>query len=134
MQTQDMQTQVYGGTLTVQSCIRCGLVFGIDSSHDAELRRTHKTFVCPHGHSQHYTGESDADKVARLARDLAAARDREDTLRRENEKRYRLQRAAERKTRTLKKRVAAGVCPCCTRTFQNLARHMKTQHHGVVSE
>jgi hypothetical protein len=30
-------------------------------------------------------------------------------------------------TRT-KKRVAAGVCPCCNRTFQNLARHMKGQH------
>ncbi|HEX9950777.1 MAG TPA: hypothetical protein VGB53_03340 [Rubricoccaceae bacterium] len=26
-------------------------------------------------------------------------------------------------TRT-KKRIAAGVCPCCNRTFQDLARHM----------
>lgn len=28
----------------------------------------------------------------------------------------------------LKNRAKAGVCPCCNRTFQNLARHMASQH------
>ena len=28
----------------------------------------------------------------------------------------------------LRKRAAAGVCPCCNRSFANLARHMKTKH------
>jgi len=50
--------------------------------------------------------------------------------------RARNQAAAERRsknaikghhTRT-KKRVAAGVCPCCNRSFENLGRHMKHQH------
>lgn len=27
-----------------------------------------------------------------------------------------------------RKRIANGVCPCCHRTFQNLARHMAGQH------
>jgi len=43
----------------------------------------------------------------------------------------RAQKAA--KTR-LKNRVAAGVCPCCNRTFQNLARHMDHQHPDFKSE
>ena len=32
----------------------------------------------------------------------------------------------------LKKRVAAGVCPCCQRSFINLRRHMTTQHADYV--
>ena len=27
-----------------------------------------------------------------------------------------------------KKRAAAGVCPCCNRTFKQLARHMERKH------
>ncbi len=27
-----------------------------------------------------------------------------------------------------RKRVGSGVCPCCSRTFQQLARHMKAKH------
>ena len=37
----------------------------------------------------------------------------------------RSQKAA--KTR-LKNRVASGVCPCCNRTFKQLAAHMSRQH------
>jgi 4-hydroxy-3-methylbut-2-en-1-yl diphosphate synthase IspG/GcpE len=28
----------------------------------------------------------------------------------------------------LAKRAKAGVCPCCNRTFSNMAEHMKKQH------
>jgi hypothetical protein len=31
-------------------------------------------------------------------------------------------------TTRIKRRVANGVCPCCKRTFQDLARHMAGQH------
>jgi hypothetical protein len=129
-----MTVQTYIGQLVVQTCCNCGVHFGIDSEHNAELLRTKEWFYCPNGHSQHYLGESDKQRAERLARDLAAAHDREDTLRAESQKRYRLQRAAEGKTRAMKRRVAAGVCPCCTRTFQNLARHMKTEHPGFPQD
>jgi uncharacterized small protein (DUF1192 family) len=33
-----------------------------------------------------------------------------------------------------KKRVAAGVCPCCNRTFENLARHMAGEHPGYAGK
>ena len=46
-------------------------------------------------------------------------------------------RAAERSNRALRghltrqrKRAAAGMCPCCRRTFENVARHMESQHPG----
>lgn len=34
----------------------------------------------------------------------------------------------------LKKRIANGVCPCCKRSFCNLAAHMKTQHPEYTKE
>jgi hypothetical protein len=34
----------------------------------------------------------------------------------------------------LKKRTSAGTCPCCTRTFANMAEHMKKQHPDFVAE
>ncbi|HYC31767.1 MAG TPA: hypothetical protein VEB59_05720, partial [Gemmatimonadales bacterium] len=30
----------------------------------------------------------------------------------------------------IKRRVAGGVCPCCNRTFSDLARHMSGKHPG----
>lgn len=40
-------------------------------------------------------------------------------------------RRAEKAAKTrIKNRIARGVCPCCKRTFQNLAAHMQTQHPG----
>jgi hypothetical protein len=38
------------------------------------------------------------------------------------------QKKSEAELRRIQKRTAAGVCPCCNRTFQQLARHMKTRH------
>lgn len=34
----------------------------------------------------------------------------------------------------LKNRAAAGVCPCCTRSFENLRRHMTTKHPTFKAE
>lgn len=33
-----------------------------------------------------------------------------------------------RKAKSLSDRAHAGVCPCCNRTFKQLAAHMKTKH------
>lgn len=50
-------------------------------------------------------------------------------------------RAAESQSATLKgqltrerKRAAAGVCPCCNRSFVQLSRHMKTKHPDFSAE
>ena len=123
-------------SLVMEHCCECGMAFAMPSGFKNLMleKRKEGRFCCPAGHNMFYTGESDKAKAERLARDLAAARDREATMRRENEKRWRLQRAAEGKTRALKKRVAAGVCPCCQRSFENLRRHMQTKHPNVARE
>jgi len=48
------------------SCITCGVSFWISQNHQAELKKTHKSFYCPNGHTQYYPGKTDAEKYKEL--------------------------------------------------------------------
>lgn len=95
-------------------------------------RNDHKTFYCPSGHPQSYQGESEAEKFRR-ERDRLAQRiaERDDDLKRQRERAEAAERrsaAARGQITKIKNRVGHGICPCCNRTFENLHRHMTTQH------
>lgn len=95
-----------------------------------QARNRNHTIYCPLGHMITWKETEET----RLRRD----RDRlkQETARLEDEARLQRERAekAEAATRRLKKRTAAGTCPCCQRTFQNMATHMKRQHPHFVKE
>lgn len=38
---------------------------------------------------------------------------------------------AERAPKQAQTRIGAGICPCCNRTFSQLARHMQSKHPDV---
>lgn len=83
-------------------------------------------FYCGYGHAQHYIwGETELDKMRR-DRDRLAQRvaQKDDELKSLEGRR----RAAVGQVTRIKNRVGHGVCPCCNRTFENLHRHMTTQH------
>ena len=115
-------------TIEAVSCGECGIHFGMPEWYVKARKSDHRTWYCPNGHGRAYRGESDADKVQRLSGQL----DQERTRRQQAEERElherRLRRGTETKIRNLKARVKAGVCPCCNRTFKQLARHMTTKH------
>lgn len=96
-------------------------------------------FYCSYGHKQHFLiGESEADKLRR-ERDRLAQRlaERDDEIRRQRELREATERqlSATRGVVTrIKNRVGHGVCPCCNRTFGDLARHMMTKHPTYTTE
>lgn len=96
-------------------------------------------FYCPYGHGQHYLiGESEEDKLRR-ERDRLAQRvaQRDDEIQRQREMREAAERrasAARGQVTKIKNRVGHGVCPCCNRTFENLARHMAHQHPTFTAE
>lgn len=126
----------YAGELVVLRCW-CGIQHAVpDSLRNLQRRQKDKGQVitaifCPLGHEHVPKGESDK---ARLERELSAERARHDQTRaelRETERRRRAEKGA--KTR-LKKRAAVGVCPCCNRTFHQLARHMAAMHPDFVQE
>lgn len=125
------------------NCCSCGMMFFVAASVQEAWRKSGITFYCPLGHSQTY-GEGEID---RIRRDLNAARQREETIRKQCTDALEAKAAALRKAqeaeslratldaqiKRARKRAAAGVCPCCKRTVKQMAAHMKTKHPDYAS-
>jgi hypothetical protein len=96
-------------------------------------------FHCAYGHRQHFlVGESEEDKLRRerdrLQQRIAEKDDeiaRQRQLREETERRLSATRGI---VTRIKNRVGRGVCPCCNRTFNDLARHMAGKHPDFAAE
>jgi hypothetical protein len=134
-------TFVDGIKLTVETCWVCGTVFAMATPYANWARDNGKGFYCPKGDHLGY-GEGTVQKLEKqLAkekhlREQETARLRDAVTHVQNERSC--VEASLRSTKgvvtKLKKRVAAGVCPCCTRSFANLGRHMKSKHPDFVNE
>ena len=124
-------------TLVTEECFRCGVVFAMPKDMQEHRLRDKGTFYCPNGHGQCYT-ESEADRLKKQVQRLREA-NREayayatavDDQRRAAERSNAALRGARTRAR---RRAAAGVCPCCQRTFKALADHMATKHPGYAAE
>ena len=118
------------------TCDSCGSTFGVPRSYydrwevgDVEKSRTIYCCCCGHRWTCGETAQ------ARLERQLAVERASHDQTRAARDEWRRMEHERSRQlsatkgvvTRT-KRRISHGVCPCCTRTFQNLREHMKNQH------
>ena len=57
-----------------KTCCSCNIVFWISLEHNRRLKSCHNRFYCPNGHPQSYKGETDAQKVENLERDLRCER------------------------------------------------------------
>jgi hypothetical protein len=88
---------------------------------------------CGYGHPGVFReGPTEADKLRqerdRLAQRIAERDDRIKALRDDVATAERQRAAARGQVTKIKNRVGHGVCPCCNRTFENLQRHMTSQH------
>ncbi len=119
--------------LRIVQCPTCGLTYGIPDALDDWLQKYNAAAYpremgsvhCPAGHEWHYRGRNEEQE---LQRKLQRERDRSGRLaadRDQTEARRIAQKAA---TTRAKKRHASGVCPACKRSFQNVQRHMASQH------
>lgn len=116
-----------------ETCIVCGVFFAMTKETESVLRHTEATFYCPRGHGQVYRkGPSEADKLRqerdRLKQAMAQKDDAIAALEIERDHERRRVSAARGQVTRLKNRAAAGVCPCCSRHFENLQRHMASKH------
>jgi hypothetical protein len=126
----------YTESLTVTTCW-CGIHLAIPNNLYRNARDHGTDVHCPLGHTFGWH-ETLADKE-RKRREQAEAqlqtarqqRDAERDLRRDTERRLTAQKAATTKAR---KRHAAGVCPCCKRSFENVRRHMAAKHPDYQPE
>lgn len=112
-------------------CPKCGIEYAAPKTFMEECKKDPSIiFHCPNGHPRHFS-ESEADRLRRERDSL-----KQQTARLEDEARQERKRAekAEAATKRLKKRAAAGNCPCCKRSFSNMARHMQTKHPEFRAE
>jgi hypothetical protein len=123
--------------LTQITCGECGGVYAIGERYREKRQQDGTGWHCPYcdcSWDYFSNGEN-----ARLKRELAQKeeeirmKERAVTAAKCEAEAARLQaHKAALKCRRIEKRVRAGVCPCCNRTFSNLARHMQTKHPDDV--
>ena len=119
----------YTTNLYLETCCSCGVPFGLSQEIYDRRQEDGETFYCPNGHSQHYTQKASLEEdlknaQARLAKQREVSEWYEEQLKNTTNS-LRATKAAHTRT---KNRIKNGVCPCCNRSFENLHRHMKTQH------
>jgi len=123
-------------TLTHMGCSECHATYGLDERARARFQSVGTRWHCPYCDAGQSYRDNDLarEKKARERAEWDAKRQRE---RADNYARRAV--AAEHSQRTtkghltrIKRRVAAGICPCCNRTFRDLGRHMKGQHPGYA--
>jgi hypothetical protein len=113
------------------TCCVCHVAFAFDHNLYDRRRADRESFYCPNGHSQHFTGETDSAKLKRLLDGEVARRESAERM---IEHERRSKSVYRGKLNALKGRVKNGVCPCCKRSFAQLARHMATQHPQYGAE
>jgi hypothetical protein len=121
-------TIAISGEFEYHECGECGATWGMTTGFIENRREDHRTWYCPNGHRWHFSGDSETE---RLRRSLRWEKDRAASLSAQLDQTEASRRAykgqATKRKRELN-RVKVGVCPCCHRTFQQLARHMEAKH------
>lgn len=111
---------------------QCNVTIYLPDDLISKLRDNHKTFYCYNGHTNYFPQQSDTEKLKADLEKMTGFRDnankrlewKEQELKQEKASKIALKGVV---TRT-KNRVKNGVCPCCNRSFVNLAQHMAGQH------
>lgn len=126
-------------TLVTEECCNCGITFAMPDAfkqqcldHSKAAPGRTKSFYCPNGHEQFYTGTNAQQEAERRAEREAERRARAVAERDQAKATATAQKAAATRARNerdrSKKRAAAALCPCCNRSFKQLRRHMKAKH------
>jgi hypothetical protein len=123
---------IKGDKHVVTQCGTCGVWHTVPEIVYEAHKREGGYHACPNGHMRGWrSGEEELERDAiRLERN----RLKQDAARLEDELVAERRRAdaAEKRILQVRRRAAAGVCPCCNRTFANVQRHMQSKHANVV--
>ena len=111
--------------LTKINCGVCGGTYAINERYREEKEEDGASWSCPYCRTWWGYGEG---KNARLKRELENARNNASYYKGRLQDEERSHSATKGHLTRVKTRVAHGVCPCCNRTFRQLARHMKAKH------
>lgn len=116
--------------LKVMQCGTCGVWHAFPQQVYDTYRKEGGYWFCPNGHQRGWDKQPDPVKQEneRLKRELDAEKKRKEWAEQEARNAVAREMEAKAKAKRLGKRIANGVCPCCTRSFINLRRHIATKH------
>ena len=118
-------------TFVVEDCCNCGIAFAMTKELQTRRLEDQRSFYCPNGHSQSYTGKTEAQKLREQVERLEIQRDHA----RDATDRERKSHAATKGQLTkMRNRVTRGVCPAdgCKRSFTDLHDHVETCHAELL--
>lgn len=112
-------------TFEPQVCGSCGVQFALTETMFKKLKRNKKFFYCVNGCYIHFYGESEEERLGKaLTYERARVSQKQEQLQQVNRSRA----ALKGQVTKIKRRIGRGICPCCSRTFVNLGRHMSLKH------
>lgn len=131
--------KIIGWSHVAWTCKTCGALATCPEELYNERRKSGGFNFCPNGHQWGWTKEKSEDEQIRRERDRLKQQiaEKDDAIKRERENRQSTERqlvAQKAATTRLRNRTAAGVCPCCNRTFLVLQRHMDSKHPEFKTE
>ena len=117
----------YLSELEITHCATCGVKFAAPRAFFAGRREKGDRFYCPNGHGLSFT-QTKAQELDEMRRERDLLKQR---LAQKDDDIAKVRAVAaglKKQVTILETRTAAGVCPCCNRSFTNLRRHMATKH------
>lgn len=123
---------ICGTAMEFHHCITCGVLYSCPVAVMEQQRKHGGYHFCSNGHSQGW--EKSGSAFARLERERDSLKQQMARVEEEKADAERKLAQAQATTKRIKKRASAGNCPCCKRTFKNMAEHMKHMHPEFVSE
>lgn len=128
------ETMTFTGELKILRCW-CGITHAVPESlrtHQLRQKEDGQSVMgifCPLGHSHVPGGLTKVQREAKREKEWREASEARASALDDQLQAERRQHAATKgKLTKMRKRIAAGVCPCCNRTFKQVRRHMETQH------
>ncbi len=123
-------TNIITEAFHVVSCYTCGVRFGIESTlHQRVVTDAKGSVHCPAcGALTCWRESEDKKQIKELERKLKWEADNAARQREQKEAAEASLIATKAVVTRIKNRAAVGVCPCCNRTFKQLAAHMAMKH------
>lgn len=106
------------------TCCLCGIRFGIPNTRFRYLHEHGGNFFCPNGHVLHFNDSL----VQQLQREIQALQTELNQTRNALSDQRQFVKKIRAKAEVRRRRINAGVCPHCNRSFVALARHIRTKH------
>jgi hypothetical protein len=123
------------GIAMVRVDCQCGGVYALTEPHYRTCREQGKGWTCPYcrtgwGFSGKGENQQLKAQLEKANTEIKRQAELKDAARKERDHHWTERKKLQTRHSHLRERVKNGVCPCCRRNFENLQRHMKTQHPG----